>query len=59
MNIPTVDTKFVTASGKAYTFRAGRPLAPDECVEHLRGISANRRHPRLKKGETAVIWLRR
>jgi hypothetical protein len=52
-----IDTKHTTISGKTYVFRASRTLSPDECAEHLRGISASRRTPRLKKGETAIIWL--
>ena len=58
MNIPTIDTKFETTAGKTYTFRASRTLSHDECAEHLRGISASRKHPRLKKGEPVVIWLK-
>jgi hypothetical protein len=59
MITPTVDTKFSTTSGKSYTFRAGRTLSPEECAEHLRGISAIKKHARLKKGESPIIWLSR
>jgi len=59
MITPTVDTQFSTTSGKTYTFRAGRALSHDECVAHLRGISAIKKHARLKKGESPIIWLTR